>query len=242
MGPAQVADAVKNGYMSIGEALTILENIFGSRQEGQDFLTFAAPVQWEEFIRGSQDGPGLLTDQGGLAPQAGQQLRPSDVFRGFLANQPVAQNPLLRRAASAQLAPSQTQFLLQSPDVQGAPGGQNAFGNFLESGRALRGGALQDRLGLVGNITSLSDADFLEQFGSEGLAPLLRQRFLSGEQSLSNQLDAVKLPFQQFAGSPEARRAFESQIGTVFDRFINQNPEGNFLNFARDRNLFGAFR
>tara|TARA_Y100000310_G_scaffold93791_1_gene91340 strand:+ start:22 stop:738 length:717 start_codon:yes stop_codon:yes gene_type:complete len=237
MTPGEIANAIIRGEMSIGDALDELEVLFGNRTDAQNFLQAATPEQYTAFIsQAGGQGQGLLG-----APAAGQQLRPSDVFRGFLANQPGAQNPLLRQAAASREIPARTQFLLQSPDISGGAEEQNAFARFLGSGRALEGGELQQRLGLIGNITGLGQPEFEAQFGSSGLAPALRERFLSGDQALSNQLRAVQLPFQQFAGSPEARHAFESQVRTVFDRFINQNPEGNFLNFARDRNLFGAF-
>lgn len=165
-----------------------------------------------------------------LNPQESFDLE--DVFRQFVAGSPFALNPLVRESAGRNQENAIAQFFLSGmPDPANTTGQVNAFREFLNAGRGFTGNALRDQLGFVADLlgrdqASLSDPRSVNLFGA----------FSDPNQ----QLAAARLPFTQ-GRNPYAAGASSRVLQNVFDRFISQNPTGNFLDYLQDRNFGGMF-
>ena len=149
---------------------------------------------------------------------------PEQAFSRFVANQPFATTPGIRSAAGRLRPLLETQFALQ-PAVAGQ--GFNEFGDFLNGGSRLTGGALQQRLAEVTNAVSQPLGSIQDPF-----MLALQEQFIDP----ANAFAAFTLPALQAAGG-QGRRLLQQGFNRFQDRFLGQNPLASGEDVAR---LFGS--
>lgn len=156
----------------------------------------------------------------------------------FQAGLPGSQNPVIRGAQARQLGNAQNLFALGGfPGFTGGP--QTAFQDFLGSGGAgLQGPALTDRLGDIsgffggeGGLGNLGPEDAELAGYIRGLEPDPSQKF---------QLALVSLPFQNLRRTKGFGQGIQNLLAQEQNKFLRQNPAGNFLEYAM-QNFGGLF-
>jgi hypothetical protein len=180
--------------------------------------------------------------------EALQKQTQPEQFAQWLTSQPWARQLPLAQAA-ARLSPGiRTMFDMQFPGGV-TPGGAlpasepRAFMNFLRGnigGRFDRPAAM-DRLNLIQTLLNqpdLATAATNPYIDAGGWGAERNRMLQEAYQSPGQQYDAFNLAATMGMG-PRARTLMGNVYGRAYNQFQAKNPFGNFLNWARERNLGG---
>lgn len=187
-------------------------------------------------------------------------ISPEQQWSNYMFSQPWAENARLRQAAEGLKPNIRRAFDLFFPFGEAPPGGETwpgayseregvqtprNLGGLLSGGLGYpSGGQITDMLNLAANLVKTPDP-FLESspLGMYGGAGADRNWMLRHQLRAdpSRQLQPLLLAATQGWG-PTARRNIENMYTDIYGRFQAANPLGNFLDYAQQRNLAGAFR
>ena len=226
--------AVQNGTIFGGQAFT----------DVNDALALFRGTTGADQLGTGAAGTVALSDIFGYYGDPASQRSFGQIYPGFTSLLPgYGTSPAVASSYRAAQAPLEAQYLARQASTPFAPGGTDTpvsdVGSWLEG---LQGGGQSLMMG-QDYAKFLRDLSGVLQSGGttvEGLGQGVQGKMQGMFGDPSAQVAAYKNPFYRAtAGSPAARQAIMNQIDQAAQRYMYQEPTGQFLPWAIEQNIGG---